>query len=102
MEVLELIYHQFFFTTTSLGCQDTKFQFFQLLASQALVLVCAAIHCVMAEYASGKMATIILAQDEYYGTFCLFSVTNFTQEATVPINHTLVGSFIHPLATLLY
>jgi len=32
MEVLDLIYHQFFFTANSLGCQPTSLQYFQPLA----------------------------------------------------------------------
>ena len=39
MEVLDLIYHQFFFTANSLGRQPTTSQYFQPLAPQTLVLV---------------------------------------------------------------
>jgi len=49
MEVLDLIYHQFFFTTNNLGQQLTTSQFFQLLAPQTLALVAAAIHSVPSE-----------------------------------------------------
>ena len=54
MEVLDLIYHQFFFTANSLGRQPTTLQFFQPLTPQTLALVAAAIHCVLYEYATGK------------------------------------------------
>jgi len=32
MEVLDLLFHQFFFTANSLGCQPTTSQYFELLA----------------------------------------------------------------------
>ena len=69
MEVLDLIYHQFFFTANSLGRQPTTSQYFQPLAPQTLALVAAAIHCALSEYASGKKATVMFSQDEYQGTF---------------------------------
>jgi hypothetical protein len=47
MEVLDLIYHQFFFTTNILGLQPTTSQFFQPLTPQILALVAAAIHCAL-------------------------------------------------------
>jgi len=69
MEVLDLIYHQFFFTANSLGRQPTTSQYFQPLAPQTLALVAAAIHCALSEYATGKKATGMFSQDEYRGTF---------------------------------
>jgi len=53
MEVLDLIYHQCFFTANILGRQPTTSQFFQPLTPQTLVLVAAAIHCAWSEYATG-------------------------------------------------
>ena len=70
MEVLDLIYHQFFFTANSLGRQPTTSQYFQPLAPQTLALAAAAIHCALSEYTSGKKATVMLSQDEYRGKFC--------------------------------
>jgi len=96
MEVLDLIYHQFFFTANSLGRQPTTSQYFQPLAPQTLALVAAAIHCALSEYAGGKKATVMFSQDEYRGTLCPFPMINFTPEATVLINHTLVGRFKPP------
>jgi len=81
MEVLDLIYHQFFFTANSLGRQPTTSQYFQPLAPQTLALAAAAIHCALSEYASGKKATVMFSQDEYRGTFGPSPVINFTQEA---------------------
>jgi len=69
MEVLDLIYLQFFFTANSLGRQPTTSQYFQPLAPQTLALAAAAIHCALSEYASGKKATVMFSQDEYRGTF---------------------------------
>jgi len=94
MEVLELIYHQFFFTENSLVCQPTTSQYFQPLTPQTLALTAAAIHCVLSQSASGKKATVMFSQDEYQGTFCPSPVINFTPEATALINHTLVGRLI--------
>jgi len=49
IEVLDLIYHQFFFTANSLRYQPTIFQFFQPLAEWTLVLAAAAIHRMLSE-----------------------------------------------------
>jgi len=65
MEVLDLIYHQFFFTANSLRRQPTTSQYFQPLAPQTLTLAAAAIHCALSEYATGKKATVMFSQDEY-------------------------------------
>jgi len=54
MEVLDLIYHQIFITTNSLGRQPTTSQYFQPLAAQTLALAATAIHYALSEYASGK------------------------------------------------
>jgi len=65
MEVLDLIYHQFFFTANSLGRQPTTSQYFQPIAPQTVALAAAAIHCALSEYTSGKKATVMFSQDEY-------------------------------------
>jgi len=100
MEVLDLIYHQFFFTANSFGRQPTTSQDFQPLAPQTLALVAAAIHCALSEYAGGKKATVMFSQDVYRGTFCPSPMINFTPEATALINHTLVGRFKPPPTTM--
>jgi len=100
MEVLDLIYHQFFFTVNSLGRQPKTSQYFQPLAPQNIVLVAAAIHWALSEYAGGKKATVMFSQDEYPGTFCPSPMINFTPEATALINHTLVGRFKPPPTTM--
>jgi hypothetical protein len=65
MEVLDLIYQQFFITTNSFGQQPTTSQFFQPLTPQTLALVAAAIHCKLSEYATGKKVTVMFSQDGY-------------------------------------
>jgi hypothetical protein len=65
MEVLDLIYHQFFFIANTVGCHPMTSQYFQPLTLQTLVLVAAAIHCVLSEYTTGKKATVMFSQDEY-------------------------------------
>jgi len=82
MEVLDVIYDQFFFTPNSLGRQQTTPQYFQPLAPQTLALAAAAIHCALSEYASEKKALVMFSQDEYRGTFGPSPVINFTLEAT--------------------
>jgi len=82
MEVLDFIYHQFFFTANSLGRQPTTLQYCQPLAPQPLALAAAAIHCALSEYTSGKKVTVMFSQDEYRGTFGPSPVINFTLEAT--------------------
>ena len=59
MEVLDLIYHQFFFTANSLRRQPTASQYFQPLAPQTLVLAAAAVHGALSEYASGKKTMVM-------------------------------------------
>ena len=81
-EMLDLIYHQFFFTANSLGCQPITTQYFQPLAPQTLALAAAAIHCALSEYASGKKAMLMFSQDEYRGTFGPSPVISLTLEAT--------------------
>ena len=76
MEVLDLIYHQFFFIANSLGRQPTTSQFFQPLTPQTLALVAAAIHCTLSEYATGMKVTVMFSQDEYRGKFCPSMVTD--------------------------
>jgi len=97
MEVLDVIYYQSFFPANSLGHQLTTSQYFQPLAPLTLALAAAAIHCVRSEYASGKKATVVFSQDEYWGTFCPSPVINCTREATALINYTFVGCLIPPL-----
>jgi len=65
MEVLDLIYHQFFCTTNSLGRQPSTSQFFQPLTPQTLALVAAAIHCALSEYATGRKVTVMFSQHKY-------------------------------------
>jgi hypothetical protein len=95
MEVLDLIYHQFFLTTNSLGQQPTTSQFFQPLTPQTLALVATAIHYALSEYATGKMVTVMFSQDEYRGKFCPSTVMDcISAEATALINYTWWGCFI--------
>jgi len=96
MEVLDLICHQSFFTTSSLGRQPMTSQYFQPLAPQTLTLVAAAFRCALSEYASRKTVTLMISQDEYQGTFCPSPMINFTPEATAFINHSLVGCIKPP------
>ena len=64
MDVLDLIYHQFFLTANSLGRHPTTSQYFQPLAPQTIAQAAAAFHCALSEYASGKMAMVMFSQDE--------------------------------------
>jgi len=90
MEVLDLIYHQIFFTNNSLGRQPTTSQYFQPLTPQTLALAATAIHCALSEYASGKMGTVMFSQVEYRGTVGPSPVIDFTLEATTQsITHQL-------------
>ena len=82
MEVLDFIFHQFFFTTNSLGCQPTTSQYFQPLTPQTLVLATTAFHCALSEYTSGKKAMVMFSQDEYRGTFSPSPMINFTLAVT--------------------
>jgi hypothetical protein len=70
IEVFERIYHQLIFTANSLGRRPTTSQFFQPLIPQTVALVAAAIHCALAEYATGKEVTFMCSQDEYRRKCC--------------------------------
>jgi len=97
MEVLDLIYHQFFFTATSLGRQLTTSQFFQPLTLQTLALVAAAIYCALSEYTTGKKVTVTFSQDEYQGKFCPSTVIrlHYCRSHCTHQLH-MVGCFIPP------
>jgi len=97
MEVLDLIYDQFFFTANTLGHQPSSTQYFQPLTPQTLALAAAAIRYGLFEYDSRKKCTVILSHDAYLGTFCQCPVINFTPEATALINCTLLGHLIPSL-----
>jgi len=99
MELLDTIYHQFFFTAKSLGQQLTTLQFFQPLSPQTLALVAPAIHCVLSEYATGKKVTVMFSPGEYPGKFCPFTVIRLyycRRHCTTHQFH-IVGCFIPPL-----
>jgi len=58
MDVLDVIYHQFFYTANSLGHKPTTFHYFKLVTLPTLALAAAAIHCSVSEYASAKKAPV--------------------------------------------
>jgi len=97
MEVLDPIYHQFFFTANSLGRQPMPSQYSQPLTLQTLALAAKAIQFALSESASGKTATVMSSQDEYRGTFCPSPVINFTPEAPALNILTYVGRIIGSL-----
>jgi len=99
MEVLDLIYHQFFFTANSLRWQPTTLQFFQPLTPQTLALVAAAIHCALSEYASAKKVSVMFSQDEYRGKFCPSTVIDWITAdaiALITITHGGAASYTPP------
>ena len=102
MELHDLIDHQFFFTSKSLGRQPTTSQYLQPLTQQTLALAAVTIHCARSEYASGKKAIVMFCQDDYRGTFCPSPVINARLEATTLIRHTIAGRVIPPAAQLHY
>jgi len=97
MGVHHLMNHKFAFTTRHVGRQPTRSQDFQPLTPQTLAQPAAGIHCVLSEYSSGNMATVMISEEHYWGTYCPSPVINFTPEATALFNHTLVGRLIPPL-----
>jgi len=97
MEVLDLIYHQFFISANSLGQQPTTLQFFQPLTLQTLALVAAAIHCALSEYATGKKGTVMFSQDVYRGKFCPSTVIDrISAKAIALSDYTWWGCLIPP------
>jgi len=98
MDVLDLICHQFVFTTNSLGRQLTTLLFFQPLTLQMLALVAVALHCALSEYATGNKVTVIFSQEEYQGKFCPSTVIDcITAEATaLLINYTWWAASYRP------
>jgi len=97
MEVLDSIYHQFFFVANSFRRQPTTFRYFQPLALLTPELAAAAIPWVLSEYDSGKKATGMYSRDEYQGRFFPSPVISCTLEATALINDKFVGHLILPL-----
>jgi len=59
MEVLHLMYDQFFFSANNIGRQPTTLQLFQPLTPQTLALVAAVFHCALFVHATGKEVTVI-------------------------------------------
>jgi len=97
MEVLDLIYHQFFFTANHLGRQPISSQFFQSLARFTLLVAATAIHGVLSQYATGKNVAVMFSQDEYWGKFCPSLVIDFIPtESTALMNYILVGFILPP------
>jgi len=97
--VLDLIYHQFFFTANNLGQQPPTSQFFQPLTPQTLALVAAAIHCALSGYATGTKVTVVFSQNEYQDKLCPSTVIDcITVEATaLLINYTWWAASYPPL-----
>jgi hypothetical protein len=89
MEVHDLIYHEFSFRANTLGRPPTTSLIFHPLTPQTLVLVAAAIHCMLSECATEKKGTVLFSEDEYQGKFCPSTVMDcITAEATALINFT--------------
>jgi hypothetical protein len=97
LDVLDLIYHQCFFTANSLGHKPTTSQYVQSNTLQPAARAAVAIHCTLSEYDCGIKATVMFSQDVYQGTFCPSPVINCNLEATILNNPTLVGRLIPPL-----
>jgi len=69
------------------------FQFFQPFTQQALVVAGTAIHCVVFDYASGKMLLMVLTQNECRDTYCPWLLIEYVDtEATGWINYTGWGA----------
>lgn len=51
MEVIDLVYHKFFFSANILGCQPRTFLYFPPVTTQTLVVAAADIHGATSEYA---------------------------------------------------
>jgi hypothetical protein len=98
MEVLDLICHQFFFTTNGLGWPLITLHFFHPLTLQTLVLSATAIDCTLCEYATGKKVTVMFSWDEYRGTFCHSTVIRLYYCRSHCTTHQfhMVGCFIPP------
>jgi len=94
MEVLDLNYCQFFFTTNSLRHQPGTSLLFQPLALRTIVLVAATIECALTAHYTGKKARVMISQDEYWGTFCYPPVIKFILKATAFFSYSLEGTFI--------
>jgi len=85
MEILDLSYHQVFYTTNSLGHLPAASQSYQPLALQTVAVTATDIYCTLSEYATRVKITVMFSQDEYQGTFWPSPVIHFTLEPTVLI-----------------
>jgi len=103
MIVLDLIYHQFFFTTNCLVHQPTTSQICQPVTPGIEVLAAADIHYMLSEYATGKKVMVMFSQDRYPGKFCPSTVIDLiTGEDTALIRLPLVSCIIPLLVLLCY
>jgi len=101
IDVLDVIYHQFFFTANILEWQSTTSQFFQPLAPQTVACVAVAIHSMLSQYATGKQDMVRISHDMNQVQFSHSTVIDFTAaEVTVLSNDTLVGCLIPPIIPL--
>lgn len=99
MEMLDLIFHHFFFYANNLGRQPTTSQCFQFLTRQMLVLVAAAICCAQSEYATRKIVTFMFSQDQYRGIICHSTVRDCITAEGTALMHDMwrVPSYTPPL-----
>lgn len=93
LEVLDSIYHQFFFAANFLGCQAIPSHCFEPIAPQTSKQVDTATFCILSEVATQKKDNIMLFHNQLRCAFCSSLVIHNVGEA-ITVIHTLVRQFI--------
>jgi len=70
-----------------MGWQPTTSQLFQPFTLQTLALAATANHCMLFEYATGKLGTVVISQDEKEGKFYPSPVIDFITIEGTSITH---------------
>jgi hypothetical protein len=73
-EILDLIYHIFFFTVNSLGRLPHTAKYFDPVSPWTLAIAAAAIHCALSDYEQGTKVTTNFAQEDYRSNYYLFHI----------------------------
>ena len=73
-EILDLIYHIFFFTVNSLGWLPYRAKYFDPASPWTLAIAAAAIHFALSDYEHGTKVTTNFAQEDYRCNFYLFHI----------------------------
>jgi hypothetical protein len=73
-DILDLIYHIFFFTVNTSGQVPHTAKYFDLVSPWTLAIAAAAIHCALSDYEHGTKVITNITQDDYQSNYYLFHI----------------------------